>query len=118
MGILGAHLSEKFRLVRDIVVFLISVYALYNIVNFYTKGYFDGIQAGIKINAPITENVLKETICYQAPNCTLYCNEVKYEKVVMNNNIGFPISYQYVMKEVNRYCLNDLGDRKFLLLGE
>jgi Pyruvate/2-oxoacid:ferredoxin oxidoreductase delta subunit len=119
VGILGANLSERFRLVRDIVVFLISVYALYNIVNFYTKGYLDGIKTGIKMNAPIAENVLKETICYQTPNCTLYCNEVKYEKEVVNyNNSGFPVGYQYVLKEVNRYCLNDLGDRKFMLLGE
>jgi hypothetical protein len=116
VGVLGAHLSEKFRLVRDIVVFLISVYSLYNIVNFYTKGYIDGIKAGIKMNAPIAENVLKETICYQTLNCTLYCNEIKYEIEVANT--GFPAGYQYVMKEVNRYCLTDLGDRKFMLLGE
>jgi len=110
-------LSNRFRLVRDIVVFLISVYALYNINNFYIKGYLDGIKAGIKMNSPIPENILKETICYQTPNCTLYCNEVKYEKIVVNNS-GFPVGYQYVMKGVKRYCLKDLWNKKFMLIGE
>ena len=56
------------------------------------------------MNAPIAENMLKETICYQTPNCILYCNEVKYEKeVAKDNNTGLPVGYQYVMKEVNRY---------------
>jgi hypothetical protein len=116
VGVLGAHLSERFRLVRDIVVFLISVYALYNIINFYTKGYLDGIKAGIKMNAPVAENVLKETICYQTPNCTLYCNEIKYETVF--NNLSFPFGYQHIIKEVNSFCLKDLGNKKFLLIGE
>jgi len=116
LGILGANLSEKFRLVRDVVVFLISIYALYNIANFYTKGYIDGLKAGIKMNTPIAD--LKETICYKTPSCNLYCNEIKYKKEVVKDNNSFPIGYQYVMKEVNRYCLNDSGNRKFLLIGE
>lgn len=116
MGILGAHLSERFRLVRDIVIFIISVYALYNIVNFYTKGYFDGLNAGMKMNTPILENMRKETICYQTQNCTLYCNEIKYE--IALSNAGLPVNYHYVMKEVNSYCLNNLENRKFMLIGE
>jgi hypothetical protein len=106
MGIFGAHLSNKFRLIRDVVVFLISIYTLYNISNFYVKGYFDGLKYGARLNSPV--QISKETICYQTPNCTLYCNEMKYE---FENS-------SFVIKDVRRYCLNDLKYKKFLLIGE
>jgi len=118
LGILGAHLSERFRLVRDIIIFALSIYALYSIQNFYTKGVFDGISTGINLNScfnPLLDTY-KETICYQTPNCTLYCNEITYERKKLDEvNMSF-VPYEFVLKDVKKYCLNDLSGKKFMVV--
>jgi len=116
MGIFGAHLSEKFRTVRDVVVLAVSIYVLINIHNFYTKGYFDGIKIGYNLKAsPLIENS-KETICFKTENCTLFCNEIEY-KVREINNSFLPVKYAYVAEEVRGFCLDNLDGKKFVLIG-
>lgn len=118
MGILGAHLSSRFRLIRDIIIFALSVYALYNIGNFYVKGFLDGVSAGIKLNSCFNPflNTYEETICYQTPNCTLFCNKIAYERKKIDEiNMSF-VPYEFKMKNVETYCLNDLSGKKFMVI--
>jgi len=116
VGILGAHLSEKFRIVRDVVILAISIYTLLNIHNFYTQGYLDGVKDGYELRAnPIFPN-MKDTICFKTENCTLFCNEIAY-KIEEINNSFVPIKYAYVAEEVKSFCLDNLDGKKFALIG-
>jgi len=116
MGIFGAHLSEKFRIVRDVIVLAISIYTLINIHNFYTKGYFDGIKEGYNLKAPPLIENSKETICFKTENCTLFCNEIEY-KVKEINNTFIPVKYAYVAEEIRSFCLDNFDGKKFALIG-